>query len=93
MAVGTATIDFGSTPSDTATILVSGLSGLSGASHLEAFILGSDSVGENDATAHAFLSFSGRPRCEYVSATSMNIVIDLLLGLATGQFTVHYETA
>ena len=92
MALGTATLDFGATPIDEATILVSGLSGLSVASHKEAFVQGDDSTGDNNAAAHKLLAFSGRLFCEYVSATSMNVTCNLTLGLATGQFTIHWVT-
>jgi hypothetical protein len=90
---GTDTIDFGATPTDTATKLVTGLAGLTTSSHLEAWIQGGDTTGDNDVDAHRSLAISGRLRCEYVSDTSMNIVIDLMMGLATGTFLTHYATA
>lgn len=93
MAAGTATLDFGSLPTDEATILVTGLSGLSVGTHKEAFVQGDDSTGDNDAEAHKLLSFAGRFFCEYVSATSMNVTCHLALGLSTGQFTIHWVTS
>lgn len=94
MATGTATIDFGATPTDTATILVTGLSGLSGSSHLEAWVQGSDTNGaENDTDAHQQLQSRCKFNCEYVSASSFNINADMFIGLATSTFTVHYATA
>lgn len=93
MATGTATLDFGSTPTMEATILVTGLSGLAVATHKEAFVQGDDSTGDNDANAHKRLRFMGQLDCEYVSATTMNINCNLLRDMATGTFTVHYVTA
>jgi len=93
MATGTATIDFGATPTDTATVLVGGLSGLTVNSHLEPFVQGSDSTVDNSVDAHQQLAMRARFYCEYVSATNMNIVADVMIGFATGTFTVHYATA
>lgn len=93
MATGTATLDFTATPSDSSTILVTGLSGLTANSHLEAFVQGSDSTGSNTAQNHKCLALMGRFNCEYVSATSFNINCDLMGWLCTNTFTVHYATA
>jgi hypothetical protein len=94
MATGTATIDFGATPTDTATILVTGLSGLTVNSPFEAFAQGSDSTGADNGTdAHQQLQSRTNFNCEYVSASSMNINADMFIGFATGTFTVHYATA
>jgi len=93
MATGTDTIDFGATPTDSATKLVTGLSGLTVNSHLEAFMQGSDSTADNSADAHQQLAMRSNFYCEYVSVNSMNIVADVLIGFVTGTFTVHYATA
>lgn len=93
MALGTATLDFGATPTDSATILVTGLSGLAIATHKEAFMQADDSTADNTASDHRLLGFWGRFTCEYVSATTMNIHCDLITGLAKGTFTVHWVTA
>lgn len=93
MATGTATLDFTSTPSDEATILVTGLTGLTVGTHKEAYIQGDDSTGDNDAAAHKLLAFAGKFDCEYVSATTMNVNCNLRLGLATGAFTIHWVTS
>ena len=94
MAVGTAIINFGSTPVDTATILVTGLSGLSSASHLEAWVQGSDTNGaENGTDAHQQLQSRCNFNGEYVSASSFNINADVFIGFVTSTFIVHYATA
>ena len=90
--IGTATLDFGSTPTDNAVVQVTSLSGLSIGSHKEAFVQADDSTASNNANAHHLLGFWGRFTCEYVNATTMNIYCDLLIGNATGTFIVHYVT-
>lgn len=90
---GTATLDFGATPNDAATVLVTGLSGLTAGSHKEAFVQGDDTTADNTTGDHKFLSLSGRFNCEYVSATTMNVNCELIMGLATGLFTAHWVTA
>ena len=92
-AQGTATLDFGATPTDEANVLVSGLSGLSVGTHKEAFVQADDSTGSNDTQAHRMLALSGRFSCEYVSASSMRIYCDLIIGAADGTFTIHWATA
>lgn len=93
MATGTATIDFGATPTDTGSILVSGLSGLTINSHLEPWIQGSDSTADNTTDAHSQLAARSEVWCEFVDATSMNIFADVFIGFTTGTFIVHYATA
>ena len=93
MATGSATLDFGSTPTDQATILVTGLSGLSTGTFKEAFVQSDDSTSDNTAMDHRALGYFGRFSCEYVSSTTMNINCDLLAGFATGTFTIRYVTA
>lgn len=93
MAVGTIALDFGATPTDQATVLVTGLSGLAVATHKEAFVQADDSTADSSIDDHRRLGLWGRFTCEYVSATTMNIHCDLLVGLAKGTFTIHYVTA
>ena len=90
---GTATLNFGTTGADSATILVTGLTGLTVAKHKEAFVQADDSTVDNTAKDHRLLGYWGRFTCEYVSATTMNIHCDLLIGLAKGTFTIHYVIA
>jgi hypothetical protein len=93
VATDKTTIDFGATPTDTATILVVGLSGLTINSHLEPWIQGSDSTGDNSSDAHGQLASRSTCWCEYVSGTTMNIMCDVSIGFVTGTFTIHYATA
>lgn len=92
MAVGTATIDFGTTPTDTAEVLVSGLTGLTANSHLEPFIQ-SDSTADNSVDAHQQLAARCNFYAEYISASSFKIYADVFIGFASGTFKLHYATA
>ena len=93
MATGTATLDFTSTPNNTASVTVTGLSGLSTGTFKEAFIQSDDSTVDNDSTNHRTLALYGRFTCEYLSSSSMIINCDLIAGYATGTFSVRYVTA
>lgn len=91
--VGTATLAFGSTPTDEATVTVTGLSGISQAMHKEAYVQSDNSTATNTVDDHRLLGFSGRFTCEYVSSSSIKINCDLLVWLASGDFTIHYVLA
>ena len=92
-SAGTATLSFGTTPVDFASVTVTGLSGITTGTHKEAFVQSDDSTATNDVNSHKQLGSSGRFVCEYVSSTSIKINCDLLFWLATGDFTVHYVIA
>jgi hypothetical protein len=93
MAVGTATLNFGTVPTDTGSILVTGLSGLTIATHKEAFCQSDDSTTDNSASDHRLLGYWGRFTCQYTSATTMTVNCDMLIGKVKGTFTIHYVTA
>jgi hypothetical protein len=93
MALGTATLDFGTDPATEAEVIVSGLSGLAVGTHKEAFAQGDDTTADNGVEDHQLLALVGRFVCEYVSATEMRIKCYLLFGAAAGTFTIHYVTA
>lgn len=92
MATGTATLDFGSTPIDTATILVSGQSGLTSASFLEAFWM-QETTADNGVDEHAEGSSLCPLTCEFVNSSSFNINAHTLAMLGVGQFKVRWVTA
>jgi hypothetical protein len=92
VATGTATIDFGATPTDTASALVSGLSGISAGSNKEPWFQDDDSTADNTTEDHKFMRMFARAGAEYVSATSMNINVFLCAGQMTGQAIVHWAT-
>lgn len=87
---GTATIDFGVTSTDTGSILVTGLTGLTTAHYKYAFIQSDDSTVDNTANDHKLLSRWGKLVCEYTSSTSMTIYCDLDIGEVTGTFKIRY---
>ena len=91
--IGTVTIDFGSTPTNTGTILVTGLTGLTLDTHKEAYVQADDTTVDNTAVEHRLLGIWCRFSCEYVSATTMNIHCDLFIGEVIGTFKIHYVTA
>lgn len=91
IVTGIATVDFGATPTDEASVTVTGLSSLSVGSHKKAYIQSDDTTTDNTANAHHLFSYWGKVTCEYLSSTSMIIKCNLLIGLAKGTFKVHYE--
>ena len=81
---GTDEIDFGSDPTDTATMTVTtGVSGLVAGSYIEAFIMHGDSTANNTADDHEYFATIARLSCKYVSATSFELKIHVE-GLITG---------
>lgn len=94
MATGTIEIDFGATPANEATVLVSsGIAGLSIGSHKEAFAQGDDTTVTNpSAESHRQLAFSAKFSCEFVSSTSMRIYCTLTVGMASDKFLIHWVT-
>jgi hypothetical protein len=95
VATGTATLNLGarptaSTPGDTyATVDVTGLSGLTAATHMEAFMQ-ADSTADHSAEEHLAEQFDFK--CQYLSAASLRIHAWVRRGRAWGQFTIHYAT-
>lgn len=70
MATGTTTIDFSPTGSVYASVDVTGQTGLSATSYVEAFVMAEASA-DNPVDAHIVAPI--RLRCEYLSASSFRI--------------------
>lgn len=89
MATGTAVVDFGTTGNVYATVDVTGLSGLSAASYLEAFKM-AEATADNTVDAH--IAAPMRLTCEYLTASSfrVHVVSDWPL---RDQFNIRYVTA
>jgi hypothetical protein len=89
--VGTATIDFGSTPTSEASIVVTGQAAIASGSHVEAWIMG-DATGGNDANVHKSLAAVARVVCHtIVAATGFTITVYIVGATgATGTFTLHW---
>lgn len=91
MATGTATLDFGVVPADEATILVTGQSGLSAASFLEAFFM-KESTADNTVAEHEEAAARCPLVCEFVDATSFNIIASPEAAYGMGTFKVRWVT-
>lgn len=91
MATGTATLDFGATPVDTATVLVSGQSGLTSASFIEAFFM-QETTADNGVDEHAEGAALCPLLCELVSASSFNIHAHPIAMFGIGQFKIRWVT-
>jgi hypothetical protein len=90
-ATGTATVDFGTNPGATyATIDVTGQSGLSAASFLDAFIQ-TEATADNTAESHTFARQVISCACEYLTATSFRIHC-LCQELVWGTFKLRWVT-
>ena len=91
MATGAVLIDFGSTPIEEATVVVSDAGVVSG-SIVEAFVQASDlGAATNDENAHEVASASMKITCTAKSAgVSFTLVAMCLFGLATGTFNLQW---
>jgi len=94
-ATGTATINFGATPTDEATVVITGLADMTTSMHVEVFIQADDTTGDNDAAAHEALSyFATKPvATSRVAGTGFTAVVRLWAGFAIGTFKLHYVYA
>lgn len=92
---GTATVAFGSQPGTShATVDVTGLSGLTANSYIEAFFQGGDTTASNNADDHALAGVLIRTVCQYLTASSFRIhAFCVEGGNAWGDFKVRYATA
>ena len=88
---GTGTIDFGATPTDNASLVITGLADMLTTSHVMVFIEGDDTTADNDANAHSTLAVFSI--C-YVTARTAGVgfTANILLahGLASNTFKIHY---
>jgi hypothetical protein len=90
-AQGTATINFGSTPTDEGSIAVTGQATIGATDHVEAFVMGDDTATGNDADAHRLAVMSFRCDCRSVVAgTGFTIYVNCLMGLVTDQFKIRW---
>jgi hypothetical protein len=93
MATGSATLDFGATPTDEASVLVTGQTALGAADHVEAFVM-RETTADNGLEEHEGLAVHGRFVCDNDAAgDQFTIRAHLLAGFATGQFNVRWVYA
>lgn len=89
-AQGTAIIDFSTTPSDEATVTVTGQAGIIAGSHVEAFVM-RESHTDNDVDEHEMLATLGRMVCgNIVAGTGFDIKCELIGLLAINKFNVRW---
>lgn len=94
MATGvpaTVTISFGATPTDEATLVVTGLTDMTTSAHVECWLQGDDTTADNNAAAHDALSYYAIPiATSRVAGTGFTVLLRLFSGFASGDFKVHY---
>ena len=89
--VGTAVVDFGSTPSTEASVVVTGQAGVSLSSTIDAFVQGSTTA-DNTATDHRFAGISFKLLADdIVAGTGFTIYVTTIAGLATGTFNIKWR--
>lgn len=99
MPTGTCIIDFGATPTDTASLVITGLADMTAAMHVEVFIQEDDTtVGlggiENNAMRHETLSlFAQFTATARVAGTGFTAKCRLMAGKALGKYKAHYAYA
>lgn len=91
-ASGTATIDFGSTPSDEATVTVTGQTDLQSADHIEAWVM-RDTTADNGEEAHAALAEEINLICDQDAAGDAFTIYARTGAKATGTYKVRWAYA
>jgi hypothetical protein len=90
VATGTAVLDFGATPAENASVVVTGQAGILTTSHVEAFMM-RDSTTDNGVDEHEEAAAMLRLVCgSIVAGTGFTIYAFSLGALAMGQFTLHW---
>lgn len=88
---GTATINFGSTPTDEASVVITGLTNMTTSANINVFIQSDDSTGDNSAADHDSLSYFAKcSATTRVASTGFTAVVRLWAGLAYGTYKIHY---
>lgn len=89
--VGTAVVDFGSTPSSEATVVVTGQTSIGETPLMMAWIQG-DSTASNSITEHLWGGVAFRCVCgSIVVGTGFTIYVYSLGGLVTGTFNINWQ--
>lgn len=88
---GTAEVNFGATPTDEASIVITGLAGITATSHILCWIQSDDTTADNDADAHDTLSYYAQlTATTRVPGVGFTAVARLLGGVASGKYKLHY---
>jgi len=91
VATGTATLDFGATPADEASVVVTGQAGIVSGSLVEAWFMQNDTTADNGADEHNEASAMCPLVCgAIVAGTGFTIFANTLGVLGIGQFKVKW---
>jgi len=91
VATGTATLDFGSTPTDVASVVVTGQAGIVSGSLVEAWFMQDDTTADNGSDEHNEASAMCQLVCgAIVAATGFTIFANTLGVLGIGTFKVKW---
>jgi hypothetical protein len=90
VAQGTATIDFGATPAEEATVTVSGQAGFVSTSAVEAWIQHGDSTVDNGVDEHEEFAALSPLACKWTVDGSFEIKAMPIAMLGIGTFKVHW---
>lgn len=90
MALGTATIDFTATPSEEATVTVSGQSGFVSTSAVEAWIQHGDTTADNGVDEHEEFAACCPLACKWTVDGSFEIKAMPIAMIGVGTFKVHW---
>jgi len=89
-SVGTAVLDFGSTPTDTASIVVTGQTGILSTSYVEAFFM-QESTSSNGTDEHTEVATLCPLVCgSIVVGTGFTIFANPIAAFGTGTFNVRW---
>ncbi len=89
-AQGTATLDFGATPADEASVVVTGQTGIVSGSHAEAFFM-QETTADNGVDEHAEAAALCPLVCsDIVAGTGFTIRAHPIAMLGLGQFSVRW---
>lgn len=93
MPTGTATLDFTSTPSETASVVVTGQAGILAGSHVEAFFM-AETTADNGADEHEEAAAICPLVCgAVVAGTGFTITAHPIAALGVGTFAVRWVYA
>lgn len=93
MAVGVATVDFGSTPTDIGEFTITDPT-LNGMTHTEAFFMADDTTpADSTADDHSVAGALIRCVCKKPVGNNMDVVAYVMVGAVKGTFKLHYAGA
>lgn len=90
--VGTAELDFGATPTDEATVVVTGLTDMTTSAAINVYIVGDDTTVDNTAVDHDGFTYMANVHAgARVAGVGFTITGRVWNGLVSGKFKVHYS--